>query len=149
MNPIRAAAPLLISFLLMQSLPLSAGGNFSGYRDSNERVDANHGIELLLYKKMTEATMEHFSLRNTTSNSISNIKGKLIYKTMEGEVFHQQEFIVAETLAPGAAELTSIKSFDQKGQYSFHMNFDPRGIPPGVTPYMIEIVIQDYTIVEP
>lgn len=148
MNFFHTFASLLLSCLLLQSLPLYAGENFSGYRDNRERVEANQGIELLLYKKMTEATMEHFSLRNTTSNTISNIKGKLIYKTMEGEVFHQQAFTVAETLPPGAAELTSINSFDQKGEYSFHMNFDPRGIPPGVTPYMIEIVISDYTIVE-
>ena len=144
---------LLLRFLCLSTLYFFvcinvAQAEISGYRDSVERVQKNKGIELLLYKKMTEDTMEHFSVRNTNNKSVKNINGILIYKTMEGEVFHQQEFVIEKTLEPGTARLTSIPSFDQEGRYSFHMNFDPRGLPPGVIPYMVEIDILGYDIVD-
>ena len=139
---------LLPSVFYLFALVNVAQAEISGYRDSVERVQKNKGIELLLYKKMTEDKVEHFSVRNTNSQSVKNIKGILIYKTMKGEVFHQQDFIIEKTLEPGAAKLTSIPSFDQEGRYSFHMNFDPRGLPPGVIPFMVEIDISGYDIID-
>jgi hypothetical protein len=67
---------------------------------------------------------------------------------MEGEEFQRQAFTINDTIEPGAAELTSIKSFDQEGKYSFHMNFDPRGVPPDVIAYMIELEIDSYDVIK-
>ena len=119
----------------------------SGYRDLTERVVDNKGIELLLFKKMTDKNMEHFSVRNTTSKTISNIKGTIIYRDMKGNQITSQPFTINETLVPGEAELTSISSFDQNQEYSFHMNFDPRGLPPGVKPFTAELADISYRVV--
>ncbi len=135
---------MIMTLMLSFSIKLIAETDVSGYRDSVENVQANKGIELLLYKKMTDENMEHFSLRNTNSYPVKNIKGVINYKTMEGEVFHSQEFTINQTIAPGAAKLTSLNSFDQKGEYSFHMNFDPRGVPPGVIAYMVDLKILSF-----
>ncbi len=119
----------------------------SGYRDTNERVIDNKGIELLFFKKMTDANMEHFSVRNTTSKAVSNITGNIIYRDMYGNQITSQPFVINEILAPGEAELTSISSFDQNHEYSFHMNFDPRGLPPGVKPFMAELADISYKVI--
>ncbi len=134
----------LFALLLSFSINLMADNEVSVYRDNAENIQSNKGIELLLYKKMTDAKTEHFSLRNTNSFPVKNINGVINYTTMEGEVFHSREFTIDAQIAAGGAKLTSLESFDQKGEYSFHMNFDPRGVPPGVIPYMIDIRILSF-----
>lgn len=119
----------------------------SGYRNSVERVIDNKGIELVLFKKMTDANIEHFSVRNTTSKTISNIMGNIVYRDMYGNQITTQSFMIDETLVPGEAELSSISSFDHKQEYSFHMNFDPRGLPPGVKPFMVELSGISYDVI--
>ena len=138
------------SLLLVSLLTITdrvSAVEISGYRDTAERVQQNKGIELVLFKKMPEAKMEHFSVRNTTSQTVSNISGYIIYKDMYGEQITAQPFAIDATLVPGAAKLTSIASFDQEQKYSFHLNFDPRGIPPGVTPFMVELADISYDVV--
>ncbi len=139
---------LSVLFLVITMNQAFADVEISGYRDNAERVKANSGIELLLFKKMTDSKMEHFSIRNTSDNVVKNITGELVYKTMEGEVITSQPFTVTETLQPGEPELSSIPSFDQDYKYSFHMNHDPRGIPPGVQAFMVELTNINYEIVE-
>jgi hypothetical protein len=135
---------LLISFLNQAF----AGVEISGYRDKEERVKHNGGIELLLFKKITDSNMEHFSIRNTSDKVVRNITGKLVYINMQGEVITTQPFSVLETLQPGESELSSIPSFDQNNKYSFHLNHDPRGIPPGVEAFMVKLDDVQYEIVE-
>lgn len=138
----------LLSLLISLPAGNALAGQFSGYRDLEERVKANRGIELLLFKKMTDSKMEHFSIRNHSDNTVTNITGKLVYMTMEGEVITSQAFTVTETLVPGEAELSSIPSFDQEYAYSFHLNHDPRGIPPGVQAFMVKLEEVDYEVVK-
>lgn len=141
----RIYSSLLIALSCMSTQILAA--EISGYRDSVERVIDNKGIELVLFKKMTDANMEHFSVRNTTSKTISNIMGNIVYRDMYGNQITTQSFIIDETLVPGEAELSSISSFDQKQEYSFHMNFDSRGLPPGVKPFMVELSDISYDVI--
>ncbi len=141
---------LAFSLFLVSLLTITdrvSAADISGYRDTAERVQKNKGIELVLFKKMTEAKMEHFSVRNTTSRPVSDISGYIIYKDMYGEQITSQPFEINATLVPGAAKLTSITSFDQEQKYSFHLNFDPRGIPPGVIPFMVELADISYKVI--
>lgn len=139
----------LLGVVLLVLTQSSIAADYSGYRDTVERVKQNNGIELILFKKMTDENTEHFSIRNLTSDTIKDVKGNLIYRQMTGEVITTQFFSIDATLAPGAAKLTSIPSFDQKQQYSFHLNFDPRGLPPGVKAFMVELADISYQVVSP
>ncbi|MEM6998941.1 MAG: hypothetical protein AAF419_03775, partial [Pseudomonadota bacterium] len=59
-----------------------------------------------------------------------------------------QPFTVATTLKSGGAKLSSIPSFDQNYAYSFHLNHDPRGMPPGVQAFMVQLANIQYEVIE-
>ena len=73
---------LAIAALLLTQI--CHGAEISGFRDNVERINDNKGIELLLFKKMTDENMEYFSVRNMTELTITDISGNIVYMDMRG-----------------------------------------------------------------
>jgi len=76
----------------------------------------NAGIKLVLFKKLGSEKVESYSLKNTTQNTIENIRAILLYK-LNNEVFHYRLIKMDEILPPGMAKMKTEPSFDQN--YNF------------------------------
>ncbi len=80
----------------------------------------NAGIKMVLFKKLWNSGKESFSLKNTTQNTVKNIKAALLYKTMDGEVFNYRMVSLPDMLPPGFAKMKTDESFDQNSEFVYY-----------------------------
>lgn len=107
-----------------------------------EGVDPK-AISIKGYTKKASDSKEAFFVTNKTKHRISQIKLRLRYTTVGGELLHERVAIVNVTLKPGETQLTSIKSWDIQRQFYYYAGAKPRKT---ATPYKIAYRLIGYSI---
>lgn len=107
----------------------------------------SEAVGLYDFDKKISGRKETFLLKNNTTEHISRIKLKLVYKSPSGDMIDYREVMVECDLLPKTTRQVQIDSFDKSGQYYFYKNVPRKG---GGFPFKVyyDLLLYD-VVVEP
>ncbi|MCH6232575.1 S1C family serine protease [Cognataquiflexum rubidum] len=117
---------------------------------TNVKLEAKNqnNVSVSFYEKLGHSVEESVSLINNTNQTISNIKGLIIYKDDNGNQINYSYIELDEILMPGMAKLDNYESFDQNRLFYYKYGKTDIYEKSRKNPFIIEFRLLDYEIIE-
>lgn len=94
----------------------------SAPKPSTKKVVNKNDITITQFKKEWSDRYEYVTFKNNTDKQVKNVKGIIVYKTMDGSDITYKEIDERIDIAPGMSKQIKWRSFDDNNDYQYYKN---------------------------